>query len=282
MKGSRGYSIFHGTMADMTYVQIEAAAKEKAIILLPVGVIEEHGPHLPLGVDAYGSYINAKLVKAELENKGIQALIAPPFYWGMNNCTASFPGSFTVREETMVGLLWDIMASLKRWGFEKVFIINHHYDEAHNRALKTAIQKARLDTGIRAYWIIDGFLAKRFRFNGREPYLLIYEALHASPSKYLELHADSYETSLMVDYFADLVDLEMLKSLRSTDLTVHELLVWRRGWDEAREITPQGFFGDPAAASPGRGKSLIEEGGKRIAEIIQEFLQDRYQPPKIE
>src|SRR5512135_3367460 len=114
-------NIFEETMAHMTYVQIEEAAREGTLVIFPVGVIEEHGPHLPLAVDTYGAYLQAKLIKGELEKKGIPSLIAPPFYWGINNATGSFIGSFSVREETMVNVLWDAMASLKRWGFEKVF-----------------------------------------------------------------------------------------------------------------------------------------------------------------
>ena len=277
----RAYSIFDQTMADMTYVQIEEAAKEKAVVLFPVGVIEEHGPHLPVAVDVYGAYLISKMVKAGLEKKGIRSLIAPPFYWGMNNGTAAFAGSFTVREETMVHLILDILASLRRWGFEKVFIINHHYDEPHNRALKAAIQKARMDTGIRAYWVLDDGLAKRFGFTGKESYLLITKAVSTPSSRFVEIHADSYETSFMMEYFGGLVDREVLKSLRSTDLTVQDLMNWRRGWDEARKITPQGFFGDPASASPELGKRSIEEYAKTAAEIIHTFLQDRYQPPDL-
>jgi len=278
---AKGYSIFEDTMADMTYLQIEEAAREKNLVLLPVGLMEEHGPHLPLAVDVYGAYINTRRVKVELEKSGIKSLIAPPFYWGMNNATASFAGSFTVREETMVNLLWDMMASLKRWGFERAFIINHHYDEDHTRALKTAIQKARLDTGLRVYWIIGDFLAKKFRFTGREPYLLIYEAPPAPSSEQMEIHADSYETGFMMHYFTGLVDLEILKSLKPTGLTLQDLMVWRQGWDDARKVTPLGFFGDPASATPGQGRDSVEGFGKAAAEVIERFLQGKYRPPEL-
>jgi len=276
-----GYSVFDQTMADMTYVQIEEAAREKAIVFLPVGVIEEHGPHLPLGVDVYGSTIIAKMTRAELAPKGIRSLIAPPFYWGMNNGTAAFAGSFTIREETMVHLILDILTSLRRWGFEKVFVINHHYDEAHTRALRTGIQKAWLDTGIRAYWIMDESLAKRLGFKGKESYLLLSRGSSTPPSSFVEIHADSYETSFMMEYFSGLVDREVLKTLKSTDLTIQDLMNWRRGWDEARKITPQGFFGDPAAASAERGKRSIEEFAKMASELIHTFLQGRYKPPEL-
>ena len=72
-------------------------------------------------MDTYEGYIKAKLLKMELEKRGIQALIAPPFYWGINTATGSFPGSFSSREETVINVLWDAMASLKRWGLENVF-----------------------------------------------------------------------------------------------------------------------------------------------------------------
>lgn len=55
-----GYSIFSDTMADMTFLQIEQAAQEKQVVLFPIAVIEEHGPHLPLGTDVYLTYQFAK------------------------------------------------------------------------------------------------------------------------------------------------------------------------------------------------------------------------------
>ena len=87
-----GYSIFDDTMVDMNWLEVEKAAEEKAIVLLPTGVIEEHGPHMGLGVDTYCGYLLCKVTRKRLEDKGIRTLIAPPYYWGINNATGSFPG----------------------------------------------------------------------------------------------------------------------------------------------------------------------------------------------
>jgi hypothetical protein len=57
-----GYSIFDGTMVDMSMPAVEQAAKDHAAILWPMGVIEEHGPALPLGTDIYQSYARMKRV----------------------------------------------------------------------------------------------------------------------------------------------------------------------------------------------------------------------------
>jgi creatinine amidohydrolase len=282
MKEGQGrVNIFEETMAHLTFLQIEEAAREGAVVLFPIGVIEEHGPHLPLAVDVYGSYLQSKMVKSELEKKGIKALIAPPFYWGINLATNSFPGSFICREETVISLLQDVLASLKRWGFEQVFFINHHLDGAHVKAIDQAIRKARKETGTGAYWVLDQYVVKPMGFKGDEPHLLLHRSLmrSGSASPYLNIHADAYETSFMWHYLPELVNLKVLKELKPTNLTVKDLLVWRKGGREARETTPQGYFGDPTAATPERGRESMETYGKVVAEVIEAFLQGRYLPP---
>ena len=275
-------NIFEDTMAHMTYVQVEEAAREGTIVLFPIGVIEEHGPHLPLAVDVYGSYLQSRLVKSELENRRIKSLIAPPFYWGINIATGSFGGSFTCREETMISVLSDTMASLKNWGFHRIFFINHHMDGRHSKALDKAIQQGRMEIGIEAYWIMDQFFVKRLGFKGDEPYLLIYKSLLPSDptSPYLDIHAEGYETSLIWYYLPELVDFEVWKTLKPTDLTLDDLLVWRKGGMAARKVTPQGYFGDPTTASPERGRKEIEAYGRTVADLIETFLQGHYSPPK--
>jgi creatinine amidohydrolase len=274
-------NIFEETMAHMTYVQIEEAAREGTIVLFPAGVIEEHGPHLPLAVDVYGAYLQSRMVKSELEGRGIKSLIVPPFYWGINVATGSFGGSFSCREETMISVLFDAMSSLKRWGLDRVFFINHHMDSGHMGGLHKAIQKARTETGIGAYLIIDPFFLKGLGMRADEPHLLVYKSLFPSgpPSPYLNIHAEGHETSFMWQYLPELVNQEVLKTLKPTDLSLDDLLVWVKGGTEARKITPEGYFGDPATASPERGKEEMEAYGRRVAGVIEDFLQGRYSPP---
>lgn len=275
---TKGYSIFDGTMVDMTYPEIEKAAQEKAIVLFPTGVIEEHGPALPLGVDTYEAYVKAKLLKAELEKKGIRVLIAPPFYWGVNMATAAFAGSFTMREETVINVLWDALASLKRWGLENVFFVNNHNDADHNIALLAAIRKARIETGTRAYYVIDDGLAKRLGLTGKEAYVLLYRAAPPPPSKFVEVHAGGGETGIMWYYFPDLVRLDIWKTLKSSDSTVQDLNIWRRGWADGRRVTPQGFLGDPTTASPEKGQAAFNEYVAAAAVVIEAQLKGQYQP----
>ena len=93
------------TMAYMNWEEIKAAGEQKLPVLFPLGVIEEHGPHLPLGSDILWSNYICKEVKSLLEKRGKQVLIAPPYYFGVNHCTGAFPGTFSLKPETFEQVL---------------------------------------------------------------------------------------------------------------------------------------------------------------------------------
>src|SRR5260370_23686283 len=92
-----GYSIFRETMADMTFPELARAAQGRAVVLWGLGVIEQHGPHLPLGTDVYMPSELLRRVRRQLKEKGVESVIIPPIYWGVDQDSVPFPGSFIVR-----------------------------------------------------------------------------------------------------------------------------------------------------------------------------------------
>ncbi len=275
---THGYSIFGETMVDMAWPQIEKAAQEGAIILFPIGVIEEHGPHMGLGADTYLAYLKCKLIRQELESRGVKTLIAPPFYWGINHNTGSFPGSFTVRKETMKAVLYDTLACFRRWGFAYVFLINNHSDGEHNLAILEAVKEARIDTGIRAYFLLSESDAKgRFKLTGNEHYILVQPSSQTQerPAKFFDIHAGGRETGMMVHYFPDQVNKELAKTLKSTNLILQDLMAWDQGWEDARKITPLGYFGDPASFDPEASKKRMESLVRSLTDLIENFLKGK-------
>ncbi len=271
---ANGYSVFDETIVDMTWLQVEKAAKEGAIVLFPTGVIEEHGPHMGLGVDTYLAYLKCKLVRRRLESNGIRTILAPPYYWGVNNNTGAFPGSFTVRKGTMKAVLYDTMASFKRWGFQYLFVINSHGDTEHNLTILDAVREARIDTGISAYYVLSEFDAKvRYRLTGREPHVLLIPATEARDRpQYLDVHAGTGETGMMVHYFPEQVSVELAKTLKSTNLTPQDLMEWDQSWADARRMTPLGYFGDPASFNPEVARQKMEDTVKSLADLIESFM----------
>ena len=266
-----GYSIFHETMADMTWQEVEKAAKAGAIILLPTAVIEEHGPHMGCGVDTYLAYQTCKLARRELESRGIKTLIAPPFYWGINRTTHVFPGTFTVRPETMKALLEDILRSLKSWGFKRVYNINWHYDGGHISTLFQTIRGAQESVGISTYFVLSEEDVRRFGLKGDEPFIVVHKSpmVEAEPQEYLDLHAGAGETGIMAAHFPDQVDMELTKTLKPTRLTYRDVGKWVT---DARKVTPLGYFGDPASLNIDEAREYHESFCKMIADAIEKDI----------
>jgi creatinine amidohydrolase len=268
-----GYSIFDETMVDLAWPEVEAAIKQKAIVLLPVGVIEEHGPHMGLAVDIYAACMVARLAKHQLESRGIQTLIAPPFYWGINGFTSRFAGSFSVRPETMKAVLLDTLASLKNWGVNYIFILNWHGEGKHNLVILEAVKEAQTLLSLKAYYIVPDIPGSSFDLQGKEDCVLIEKTESAnSPSQYLDIHAGSSETAVMLNYFPQQVNVKMAKTLKPTQITVEDLEVLRKFGDEVRKMIPSGYIGDPAGYNIEGGKREVEEKALKYAALIESVI----------
>jgi creatinine amidohydrolase len=269
-----GYSIFDETMVDMTWPEIEKMAEQGAIVLLPIGIIEEHGPHMGLAVDTYVAYLMCKLAKHELEARGIKTLIAPPYYWGISLGTSTFAGTFTVRKETMKAGIYDILTSLNHWGLNRVFNINWHADYHHCIVILEAFKEARNDTGIGAYCILTDFDVRRLRLTGEEDYVIVQRMPlpQGPPTKYVDLHAGSLETGIMLNYFPAQVDAELVKKLKGTELTYDDLKVLGRSESEVREAIPLGYFGDPASFDLEASRRFVEDNCRDLANLIDDFI----------
>lgn len=273
------YSIFGETMADMTYQQIEQAAQEKQLVLFPIAVMEEHGPHLPLGTDTYLTYQFARGVRNALLESGFHSLIVPPYYWGINACTDGFAGSFTVKPETMISVLCDSLECLKSWGFEHIFLLNLHGDLKHTLTILGAVKKAYEELHVGAYFVIPEFSLERAGPHQVKPYLVIpptkplpFKSQPGPP--YADIHAGGFETSLMLNAFPELVDADRARTLSSSRTTFADLETWARGGARARELTPLGYCGNPSnidlEAATESDKRMTEDFAGAISHFLRQ------------
>jgi creatinine amidohydrolase len=267
-----GYSIFHETMADMTYPEIEEAARRGAVVLWALGVIEEHGPHLPLATDVYVPCATLREARTILAAQGIESVIAPPFYWGINAATAAFAGSFIVRPETMIELMKDVFRSLHKDGFTNVFCLSGHGDAAHNKVLYDGVKAGRDYGPIDTYMLVSPAFAKRLEFDESDPLLAMLNSPPAEPAQYVDVHAGNWETSMILAKYPDLVRTEISTKLAPTNAVIEDLIEWRKGGDHAVRKTPHGYLGDPARADPRRGHENVRADGTIIARAIVEKL----------
>jgi creatinine amidohydrolase len=243
-------SIFRNTMADMNWKEIEELAHKDIPVLFPLGVMEEHGPHLPLATDIYFSYAVCKKIKDEVEKRNAKCLIAPPFYWGINHCTGGFPGSFSLKEETMKSVLEDIFENLNQFGFRRIYCINQHGDPLHINAILEAIQASNIAQNMFIKLLIEPFELSNFHLTGKEEYILLdkaeYPNLLIEDSGLLDIHAGAYETAAMKYFYEKMVIPESIKDLEDYSLNYETLEKWMQGGASAKSVVPLGYAGDPA------------------------------------
>ncbi len=237
-------------MVDLPWEAVHQATQDGAAVLLPVGVIEEHGPHLGLGADVYLAYQWCKLTRHALGGLGVAALIAPPFYWGINASTGMFPGSFTVRPETFKAVLHDILASLKAWGFAQVFVLNLHGDSLHNAALRVAVKESHEALELGVYLLLP---ESDWEYGVSQKVPPIPD--QALP--YPDVHAGAYETSQMAYFFPEDVDQSLARTLPRTD-----------------GFQPRGYWGSPASFDAAAGGAWLEAFSVMTAEAIRGFIEE--------
>jgi creatinine amidohydrolase len=260
-------------MAEMKWPEVEQAALEGAIVLFPLGVIEEHGPHMSLAVDILCSYLVSLETKGLLENDGIATIIAPPFYWGINFNTAAFPGSFSVRRATFVDILQDTYRSLQEFGFTRTFIINWHGDIEHNSAIVESISTLPEDFHMELFFVMSEQGYRRLGVDGEFPGIITYATEFVQTgSQEIEIHAESGETSIMGHYYPGHVDLEIAAGLDPTRISTNDMERWASGGENAREVTPLGYIGNPPDYETNVGKSIIRSTSFEIASGIEKHI----------
>lgn len=263
--------MFKDTMVNLKWPDIQAHAYENALVLLPLGVIEEHGPQLCLGTDIYTAHIHSLFIKEKLEQKGLKVVIAPPFYWGICQSTGGFIGSFKIRKETAKALLFDILASLAEFGFKKVYGINAHGDIEQNIVLIEAFKEASEKLSLNARYAFSQAVMQHYGLKGDEPYIcpIQPQTIRVSSSKYPDVHAGDIETATMHHFYPDLTDTQCAQALPPVVLGEDKIMTWLFG-GHTRELSPEGYLGAPADFEAVAVLKNINDIAERVSEAIYE------------
>jgi creatinine amidohydrolase len=177
-------------LGEMTNPEVEAFLKRSQTVIVPVGSVEQHGPHGPLATDT--------LVPTEVARRAaprVNAVVAPPVGYGLSYPHVGFTGVAHIRIPTFMALIEDIAVTLAEVGFRRIAFLNGHYDNTYAIAYACAAAAPRLPKGTRAfpvnYW--DGMTQEQ-------------AAEFFDPSN--GLHANAGETSAVMAINPDLVDLD--------------------------------------------------------------------------
>lgn len=242
-------------LTHMTWKELDALDRGKTIIVMPIGSVEQHGPHLPLGTDFF---LVEKLVERllEWEESSYTGVVLPAIQFGVNTEHFRFPGTICIPEKYIEGILEGQADSMMRCGFSQFVIVNSH---GGNTSL--------LDSFIRRYRMAHNCRMTAFTYLSSGVYRG-HESLFENELG-LDVHAGEFETSIMQYFFPELVKLDAQQDLDECNLPAKAL---PPGW-LTHEWSQSGVMGRPSLASSEKGRAFFEVADRWLREKIEAFAE---------
>src|SRR5260370_593622 len=148
-------------LAERPYQEAARLARDpRSVVILPLGAVEQHGPHLPLLVDWLGAEALAQTVAPHLERAGYRVILAPALPYGASPLAARWPGTVSLTPGTLRRVIVEIVAGLAGHGFRRFVLANYQADPAHVRTMgeaKRALLRKRAAGGGRREIQFAGF-----------------------------------------------------------------------------------------------------------------------------
>lgn len=251
------------SLAALTWQEAADLLKQRPIGILPIGAIEAHGPHLPLGTDVIIATAIAERAAALLTEEGLPVLVLPPLPYGASFIAACFPGTSPAEPDAFRAYLTSVLLNLLPQGYRCVCICNAHREPAHAEAVWASARAAAAATGVpvvfpdvRDYrWA--SVLGDEFRSRPR--------------------HAGRAETSIMLAAQPGAVRHDGMAHLPEVPIDLPARL--REG---ARTLSEAGgtlgYFGDPARANAAEGERLLASLAGIVRAAVLEALAGHREP----
>ena len=223
-------------------------------VILPVSATEQHGPHLPLATDRMIGEHFCRKIDGEMQDK---VLVLPSVAVGCSWHHMDFAGTLSVKHETFISQVEDILSTVAHHGFKNIIIFNSHGGNIAVGQLLMEKLGARYPEGhivIVTWWKLIS--EELFALNESGPGGVG--------------HAGEFETSLMMHIAPELVHhshIEEVKNIKSFDWAEMDMLRGSKAslYRSMKEMTSNGAFGNPSAAS--------EEKGLKITELVTSAMQ---------
>ena len=247
-------------MADWLSLTTEEFAARPRIAVLPVAAVEQHGPHLPVGVDTYIAQAYLARVCALLP-RGSPAVILPVQAVGASDEHKAFPGTLTLSPEIALRAFIEIGESVARAGIRKLVIINSHGGNLSIIDLMARQLRVRHDMlAVHCSW---------GRFGYPDGLFTAAERTHG-------IHGGDIETSIMLAAYPDLVRRERIADFTPATYAMERDYTWLRadfpagfGW-MTQDLHASGAVGDASPASAEKGEAALAYGARAFVELLKD------------
>ena len=240
----------------------------RTIAILPVAATEQHGPHLPLSVDAV---LVDGIVAATLDHlpADFPVLFLPTQSVGLSPEHARFPGTLTLKNETTLRLWTDIAESVAAAGITKLVLFNGHGGNVSVMDLVARDLRARLDMLV---YSVSWFNLPLTNAQGQD-----VNALFSPQEHRFGIHGGDIETSMMLALDPAHVDMAQARNFESkaqARASQFEILgngkSAKLGW-QTQDYNPAGAVGDAASATAEKGRAMVDAAARALARLLAEI-----------
>ncbi len=253
---------------EFTWPEIREAVAQNRVAVLPVGTIEQHGPHLPLVTDV--------LTATEMSRRAVmqipgEAVLMPSVFYAFNEHHLDFPGTIAVRGETFINYVTDIGRSLAHHGFRKILLVNGHGSNVPflDIAARNITNESPAICAMAPWWSL---VPKT-----------LFKELRESEFPGGMAHGCELETSVLLYLRGDLVQMD--KAARDIPVERSEFFYW--DLQSPSPIFFQEFFsrysrtgtlGDPTKASAQKGELFVAAVVETMVRLIRELRSKEIAP----
>src|SRR5262245_31706432 len=251
---------------ELSQIEVDALDRGKTVLVIPLGSVEQHGHHLPLGTDTMLAHALALSAAERLSGK---VVVLPPPWYGFSAHHMRFPGSITLSHKTLMAMVEDVVASLAHHGFTRVLLVNGHGGNNGVLDVLTSV------LGHRHYG--------KMRIAG-----LTYFALAAPVIAELRRskpggmgHACEFETAMIMHIRPDLVAAGKAQttypdpgsSYLSTDLLKGSTV---KAYLDFKDLSPNEKLADPSLPTPPKGAPSSPAVVPSLVRSMKNFANGRY------
>ncbi|MDR0479765.1 MAG: creatininase family protein [Burkholderiaceae bacterium] len=257
--------------SDWSAADFAALDRARAIAVLPLAATEQHGPHLPLSVDADIAHAIVRAAFPDLPDD-LPALFLPVQRVGYSPEHAAFPGTLTLKAETVIRLWTDMAESVAASGVRKLVLLNTH--GGNTGLLDVVARDLRARLKMLVYSVPNWDRLPLQDAAGRD--LLARFTLE---ERRFGIHAGQIETAMMLALRPDLVRMDQASNFDSTSAErARRYAVLGNGGSAkfawmAQDLNPAGAVGNASAARPEDGQALLAAAGRALARLLTEIDQ---------
>jgi len=232
-------------LAELTSPGLEKLRERRPVALWPVGAVEPHGPHAPLGTDTLISVGMCERAAARLGDPPAVVLPALPF--GVTRYGAAFAGAIGITEATLRAVVLDVAAAVEQQGFRRLVIVNNHFEPEQVGTLRAAAA----DAGALYLDLVRRRNAQRLTDEFRRG----------------SCHAGRYETSLVLADAPELVD-AAVSALPANEVDMPQAMAEGRT-DFLAMGMERAYCGAPAEASAEEGRATFQTLTDMLVELVR-------------